>query len=151
MPGKRSLTIAGWLSAAIAVLHVIIVFLGAPAYRYFGAGEELARQAEAGSPLPAALTLFIAVGFAVFSLYALSGAGSIRRLPLLRTGLVAIGLIYTLRGLSLIPELLQLSRQSEWVMPRHLVFSLVSLTIGIAYLWGTLRAWPTLAPHRIAP
>src|SRR5215210_3744061 len=136
------LKIAGWSSVAVAVLHVIIVFAGAPSYRYFGAGEDMARPAEAGSLVPAALTLFIATVFAVFALYAFSGAGSIRRLPLLRTGLVVIGLICTVRGLGLILQLLQ------GTILRDLVFSLVSLTIGIAYLWGTLKAWPGLRPQR---
>jgi hypothetical protein len=134
------LKLAGWLSAAVAALHVMIVFLGPWAYRYFGAGEDMARQAEAGSLLPAALTLCIVAVFAVFALYAFSGAGSVRRLPLLRTGLVVIGLIYTARGLGLIPELLQ------GAIPRYLVFSAVSLTIGIVYLLGTLKAWPDLRP-----
>ena len=35
---ERILVLAGWLSVAIAALHVVIVFLGPPAYRYFGAG-----------------------------------------------------------------------------------------------------------------
>ncbi|HWM93764.1 MAG TPA: hypothetical protein VN493_23600 [Thermoanaerobaculia bacterium] len=138
MNGNIALKIAGCLSAAVAALHVVIVFVGPRAYRYFGAGEDLARQAEAGSFLPAVITLGIAAVFTVFALYAFSGAGSIRRLPLLRTGLVVIGLIYTVRGLALISELLQ------GAIPRHLVFSAVSLTIGIAYLWGTWRAWPRL-------
>jgi hypothetical protein len=39
---------------------------------------------------------------ALFGLYALSGAGVIRRLPLLRTVLVAIGSLFLLRGLFII-------------------------------------------------
>ncbi|HWN41645.1 MAG TPA: hypothetical protein VNW71_05455, partial [Thermoanaerobaculia bacterium] len=65
MQKERILAVAGWLSVAIAALHVEIVFFGAPAYRYFGAGEDMARQAEAGSFVPAAMTLAIAAVFAV--------------------------------------------------------------------------------------
>jgi hypothetical protein len=148
MNGKGTLKTAGWLSAAVAALHVVIAFAGPVAYRYFGAGEDMARQAEAGSFVPAALTLFLAAVFAVFALYAFSGAGAVRRLPLLRTGLVTIGLIFTLRGLALIPELIQYFRRPEDVLPRVLVFSLVSLVIGLLYLAGTFRAWPSLAPRR---
>jgi len=134
----NTLTLAGWLSAAVAALHVVIIFFGAPAYRYFGAGEEMARQAEAGSAVPAALTLAIAAVFAVFALYAFSGAGRVRRLPLLRTGLVAISAIYLLRGLGLIPELIQLARDTATVPARYPVFSAVSLVIGLVYLVGTV-------------
>lgn len=142
------MTLAGWLSVAVAALHVVIIFFGAPAYHYFGAGEDMARQAEAGSIVPAAMTLFIAAVFAVFALYAFSGAGRLRRLPLLRTGLVVIAAIYTLRGLGLILELIQFAQGSATVMPRQLVFSAVSLTIGLLYLAGTVLLWPRLRPAR---
>ena len=127
------------MSAAVAALHVVIVFLGAPAYRYFGAGEDMARQAEAGSLVPAAMTLAIAAVFAVFALYAFSGAGRFRRLPLLRTGLVAISAIYLVRGLVLLPELAKYD--SGTVEPRHLSFSLTSLVIGLFYLTGKVLVW----------
>lgn len=142
------LLVAGWLSAAIAMLHLVIIFVGPPAYRYFGAGEEMAAQAEAGSILPAAMTLLIAGVFAVFSIYAFSGAGRLRRLPLLRTGLAVIAAIYSLRGLALLTELAGYVRGSETVMPRHLAFSAVSLTVGLLYLLGTALLWPSLRPAR---
>lgn len=140
---ERILAVAGWSSVAIAALHVVIVFLGAPAYRYFGAGEDMARQAEAGSLVPAAMTLAIAAVFAVFALYAFSGAGRFRRLPLLRTGLVAISAIYLVRGLLLLPELAGYA-QGSGVMPRQLAFSFTSLVIGLFYLAGTVLLWPSL-------
>ena len=37
MLGKRAVLLGGLLSAGIALLHVVIIFVGAPAYRYFGA------------------------------------------------------------------------------------------------------------------
>lgn len=148
MRREHVLLLAGWLSLAVAALHVVIIFFGAPAYRYFGAGEEMARKAEAGSFIPAAMTLFIAVVFAVFSLYAFAGAGRLRRLPLLRTGLVVIAAIYTLRGLGLFLELAGYLQGSPAVPPRYLAFSAVSLTIGILYSLGTALLWPRLRPTR---
>lgn len=143
---EHILSAAGWLSAAVAVLHIVIIFLGPPAYRYFGAGEDMARQAEAGSLLPAGVTLAVTVVFAAFALYAFAGAGRLRRPPLLRTGLIVIAAIYLLRGVALFPELAQYARDSSTVMPRHLVFSAVSLTIGLFYLAGTVLLWPRLVP-----
>ena len=134
------LRIAGWLSIGIAALHVAMIFVGASAYRFFDAGEEMARRAEAGSPLPALLTLAVAILFAVFGLYAFSGAGTVRRLPLLRAGLVAIGVVYTLRGFMLVAQLNQL-RVSADSSPRHAAFSAVSLTLGLLYLLGTRGRW----------
>src|SRR5512138_3048908 len=42
----------------------------------------------------------------VFGLYALSGAGSIRHLPLLRLGLIGISSLFLLRGLFLVLDVL---------------------------------------------
>jgi hypothetical protein len=144
---ERILAVAGWLSAAIAALHVVIAYLGAPAYRYFGAGEDMARQSEAGLLGPAAITLAIAAVFAVFALYAFSGAGQFRRLPLLRTGLVAISAIYLVRGLMLLPELAGYA-QDAGVRPRHLAFSFTSLVAGLLYLAGMVLLWRSLSSRQ---
>jgi hypothetical protein len=99
------LKLAGLSSACVAVFHLVVVFVGAPAYRYFGAGERMAQLAEQGSPVPALVTVGLTLVFVVWALYAFSGAGLVRRLSLLRTSLIAIGLVYALRGLLLGPQL----------------------------------------------
>ncbi len=138
----KFLEIAGLSSAFIALLHVVIIFLGAPAYRYFGAGEEMAHLAEQGSPTPTVVTAVLTAVFATWAAYAFSGAGTIGRLPLLRTGLITIGTIYTLRGLLLGPQVVWfLSGYRADVPPRQLVFSLVALVTGLAYLVGAKQTW----------
>ena len=140
------LSLAGVSSACVAALHVAIIFVGAPAYRYFGAGPRMARLSEHGSPTPALITAGLALMFGVWAAYAFSGAQLVRRLPLLRTSLVAIGMIYTLRGLVFGVQLVWfLSGHTASVPPRHLVFSAVALLTGLAYLAGTQAAWDRLA------
>lgn len=141
--GRGWLIAAGVLSACIAVLHIGVIIGGPPAYVYFGAGE-LAPMAAAGSPMPALITAGLVLVFGVWSWYALAGAGVARRPPLLLVGLWTIGAIYAARGLALAPELLALSRGSTAFPPRFAVFSLVSLTTGLAYLIGTWRSRATL-------
>ena len=142
--GKQLLTIAGILSFTVALLHVAIILVGAPAYRYFGAGEELATLAASGSAFPAMLTLVLVANFALFGLYAFSGAGLMPRLPLLRTALALIGTIYTARGLAAFHQVFQLMTSSALIETREVVFSLVSLGIGIVYLAGTVSSWNRL-------
>ena len=125
------------LSFAVALLHAAIIFAGPEAYAYFGA-VHLAPLEAAGSPVPDLVTAGLVAVFAVFGCYALAGAGVIRRLPLLLPGLLAIGAVYTLRGLALFPELVQLARGTAAFPPRYAVFSLVSLLTGAAYLAGTV-------------
>ena len=135
-------------SAFIAVLHVVIIVMGAPAYRYFGAGERMARLDEQGSLVPAIVTAFLTLVFAVWAAYGLSGAGLLRRLPLMRTGLIVIGVLYTARGILLGPQAVWfLSGYRDAVPPRQLVFSAVSLLTGLAYLAGTREAWTSWTPR----
>ena len=142
--GRQWLVAGSIFSFAVAILHIAIIFGGAPAYRYFGAGEEMAQMASSGSVLPALATLLIAVIFALWGLYALSGAGVIRHLPLLRTGLVFIASIYTLRGMGILPQVGWMISSPETVLPQDVVFSLVSLLAGIIYTVGTISAWKLL-------
>ncbi len=149
--GKNMLTLAGVMSVLVALLHVAIVIAGAPAYRFFGAGEELARRAAAGSPLPAALTLGIALLFTVAGLYAFSGAGWLRRLPGLPSVLVIIAAIYSLRGLSVFSELaFKLFSPSAFPL-RYVIFSGVALIIGVLYVVGLKLSWQSLRANVVRP
>jgi hypothetical protein len=145
--GVWLLQLGGGLSASLAALHVAIIAAGGPAYRYFGAGEGMARLAEQGSVTPTLLTSGLTLVFATWAAYAFSGAGFLPRLPLLRTALVAIGCVYTARGLLLGPQAAWFfAGQREAVPLRQLVFSLAALTIGLAYLIGTQQSWARLRP-----
>ncbi len=136
------LIVAGMLSAAAAVLHLAVIAGGADWYRFFRAGEAMARMAERGSAKPALVTLAIAIVLALWSAYAFAGAGLIRRLPLMRTALVIISAIYLLRGLILVPLLVARHPAMDAFT---LWSSLIVLAYGLAYAVGTFRAWPELS------
>jgi hypothetical protein len=136
------LVAAAALSAAAAVLHLGAIAGGPAWYRYLGAGERMATLAEAGSPKPTLITLAIAAVLAIWSAYALAGAGLIRPLPLMRIALVTITAIYLLRGLVLLPALaLHGGKVSAFLWWS----SLIVLAYGIVYAVGTAHAWPKLA------
>jgi hypothetical protein len=123
----------------VAVLHVYVIIEGPWAYRFFGAGEEMATLAEQGSWVPALLTSGITVVFLVFSAYYLAAAGLLPRLPLFKAGLIGIAAIYTLRGAIIFPALLFGMTLSSF----DLCASLVALAIGLVHCSG---AWLTLRP-----
>jgi hypothetical protein len=139
----------GWLTAAaaasfgLAVLHLIIVFVGLPAYVYFTAPQRLIDLAREGSAEPALITMIIALVFTVFGFYALSGAGRAPTLPVLRLALVGISGVFLLRGLLIVPQLLMFLNTDE-VPARGLAFSAVALGIGVCYTVGSARRWPLL-------
>jgi hypothetical protein len=140
--GKPLLLIGASLNFLIALLHIGIVIVGAPAYIYFGA-TDLAQFAAQGSPIPAVVTLILAAIFVVFAVYALSGVGWLPRLPLLRVGLILIGCIYVLRGLIVVLDLLRLVYGMGYPV-RQTIFSAIALIIGLVYLVGTFQQWDHL-------
>jgi len=131
----------GLLSAAAALLHVMIIFGGPDWYRFFGAGEGMARMAERGLLYPTIVASGIALVLLIWALYAFSGAGRIRRLPLLRTGLLTISAIYLLRGLVPLPML----ATNPGAVDAFVIWSsLIVLVYGLCYAVGTWLAWPEL-------
>lgn len=89
---------AAGLDFLAAALHVSIV-LGGPAwYRFFGAGEAMARMAERRHPWPTVVTLGIATGLSLFGAYAMTAGGHFPFLPMPREALMAITAIYAVRA-----------------------------------------------------
>ena len=128
----------GVISALIAILHVILA-LEPSLYRYIRPDQEsvLGQMAEQGSPATVMPTFFLAAVFAIWAIYAFSGAGLLGRLPALRSGLIVIGVIYILRALALIPEIKMVMDQGYPL--QFVVFSTISLAAGLLYLIGILR------------
>jgi len=137
---------AGCLSAAAALLHLAVIVGGPDWYRFFGAGEPLARAAERGEMTPHLMAVAIAAILAVWAAYAFAGAGAIRRLPLMRTALVLISAIYLIRGMFVFsPALFARPDLSSAFM---LWSSLIVLIYGLTYAIGTWRAWPELSGRK---
>jgi hypothetical protein len=139
----------GLLSLLAAVLHLAIIAGGPAWYRFFGAGEEMALGAEAGSLYPPMVTLMIAAILAIWAAYAFAGAGSMRRLPLMRTALLLITIIYLARGLILLPVLAFYPHAGVAIGHFEVWSSLIVLIYGIAYAVGTYRAWPSLSQRKL--
>lgn len=141
---NRWLVVGGWLSMIAALLHVACIFGGGDWYRFFGAGEEMARADEAGSWTPAIMTAGIAIILAIWGAYAFSGAGLIRRLPLIRTALVIISAIYLARGLFIIPIVAVAAMRT----PFNIWSSLIVLAYGLVYAVGTWQFWQQQSANR---
>jgi len=140
------LVMAGLLNFFAAAAHIAIILGGASWYRFFGAGEAMAQMAEQNLLRPTLVTLSIAILLAVWGAYALSGAGLIVKLPLLKIALIAITAVYFGRGViglvapfvSNHPDIRQNSTRF-WVLS-----SLICLFIGGVHLKGIVDSWPVL-------
>ena len=129
------------LSALAAVLHLGCIVFGAPWYRFLGAGEQMAQMVLAGHWYPTVATLVITVILLVWSLYALSGAGVIRKLPLTRLALCAITGVYVLRGVAFTPLMAYFPGNSTTVWFWR---SAVCLSFGVVHLVGLRQVWARL-------
>jgi hypothetical protein len=138
MSANLYLCIGAALSAIVAVLHIGCIYFGATWYRFMGAGEKMATLAERGSVQPTIITSFIVLVFAIWSIYALSGAGVINQLPLLRWVLSAVTAIYLLRGVAgFFLYINPLGRTPEF----WLWSSGICLALGLIHMMGLKQVW----------
>ncbi|HEY0372297.1 MAG TPA: hypothetical protein VGD79_09865 [Thermoanaerobaculia bacterium] len=131
------------------------MIVGGPAwYRFFGAGERMAQFAARGAVYPTIVTAGIAAILGVWALYALSGAGIVRRLPLLRFALVLIAAIYLGRGILGLPLVLLMQDPYAQELRRRPVFMVVSSVIcvllGLCYAMGATAFNRAVAAARSA-
>ena len=146
LTGQQQLTIAAGLSFFAALLHIAIIIGGPDWYRFFGAGEGMARLAEMGSYQPAITTLIIAAILFLWGLYGLSGAGVIPPLPLQKLALCTITFIYLARGLAgfILPFVSNHPAISQNSITFWLLSSTVCTLFGGFYLLGIIKRWSAL-------
>ena len=139
--GSQAFVFAGSSSAAAAVAHLACIVLGGPAYRLMGAGEKMARAAEAGRLHPTILTLIVSGILLVWAAYAFGAAGVIKRLPFSSFVLASICAVYLTRAVAfpLLKPAFPGNSDSFWF-----VSSGICLVIGLAYLYGLLTDWHKL-------
>jgi hypothetical protein len=142
MTNNKFLIAGAICSGVAALLHLGCIIFGGDWYRFFGAGEQMAQMAGAGQIYPTIVTSVIVIVLSVWSLYALSGAGIIFRLPLLRTGLCVIASIYLLRAVAFFPLMKMFPDNSIlfWVISSSICFM-----FGLLYLIGTMQSWPHMS------
>jgi hypothetical protein len=140
-PYNLWLLMAAVLSVFGAVLHFATIFGGPDWYRFFGAGEGMARAAERGAIFPVIITLAIAGVLVTWAAFALSGAGAIARLPLLPWALVAIAMVLSARGvLIVVPDLWRpdLSASFKFWSSAYVLAMALCFALGTAQRWKYL-------------
>ena len=85
---------AAVLNFLLAAGHVLCLFRLDAAFRLYRIEPFMDRLAALWPPIPYLITLGVACGLTVCGLYALSAAGAIRPLPLLRPAVYAIGAVF---------------------------------------------------------
>jgi hypothetical protein len=136
---------AAWMSVAASLLHIACIIGGPDWYRFFGAGEAMARAAERGSMVPAIMTLVIAGILGAWAVYAFGAAEIGWRPPLVRTALTAIAAVLLARAAAVfVPSLWATDQWPTFAF----VTSAICFVMGACFAIGTWRAWPSLSLKR---
>lgn len=130
---SRAIVVAGGVgSAAIAFLQPVIYLGGPVVYRAFGAPPYIANMRLA-EPLRMALwSTFWFCLFSTFAICAFSGAGLVRRVPLVKFALVTIAAIFAIRGLAIIAQLVWFDEFAV-ARGRDVAFSAFSILLAVSY------------------
>ncbi|HET9033903.1 MAG TPA: hypothetical protein VFN25_13495, partial [Dokdonella sp.] len=137
---------SGLLCAVGALMHLALPLGGPDWYRFVGAPQGLVAMAAAGLARPLIACIAIACVLGVFTSYAFSALGFVRRLPALRPVLCVIGLILTARAVWLPflavtdPHALErLCGRCNDLNVFVVATSVLCLFIGAGYLLGAWR------------
>lgn len=96
----KRLRLGAILHFILAVGHLGCLFALDKAFDAYGIKDMMHELVSGHVWMLYALTVCIALAFALAGLYALSASGDIRRLPLTRTALIVIIVLYSLRALA---------------------------------------------------
>lgn len=131
------LLIAGTCAFLGGLLHVVALIGGADWIAALGAPYWAVESARQGTWIAPVGGLTISALMWLCSAYAFSGAGWLRPLPLLRTGLFAVALVCLLRGIFLLPIVLLLHPELvARVGPFEIVASIIWTSIGLFFALG---------------
>jgi hypothetical protein len=131
--GAILLVLAALIAMATAVAHMSCIFLGPECYAAQMAPPQIIESAKNGTYLAPIGTVFASSIFIIVGLYALSGAGIFRQLPLLKYAIYIIGTLCIIRGI--LPLQLWI-RHPDKVNDIVFYTGIVWLVTGLLYLIG---------------
>jgi hypothetical protein len=131
--GVILLVLAAFIAIGTAVAHLSCIFLGPECYAAQMAPPQVIESAKNGTYLAPVGTVFASALFVVLGLYALSGAGIIRKLPLLKYAVYAVAALCIIRGI--LPLQLWL-RHPDKVNDIIFYTGIVWLVTGLLFLFG---------------
>lgn len=130
------LLIGGLFSMTFAVFQLSAIFWSDEVLKFFGGPVSMRAE---NLLMYVLACVVVAAIVALFGLYAFSGAGKFRRLPLLKSILVIITILFLFRGGELYIDLKLMNAHPEEGLLRFAVFSLIALGAGIIHLLGVVR------------
>jgi hypothetical protein len=132
---SKLLLIGGAIAALAAIWHLLCILGGPDWFAFARAPQEIIESSIQGTLLAPIGTIVVAVLMFLCTFYAYSGACVIRKVPLLKSALMIIAFLCTLRGLIAIPSFFILEELDVW----QLIASSVWLFVGVCFLIGSIE------------
>ena len=128
------LLLGALISTFAAIWHLLCIIGGPSWFEFARAPQEIINSARQGTWLAPVSAVLIATLMFICSLYALSAIHVIRPLPLLKTALIVISSMCLIRGVIIIPYLIQFGFDM-W----EFIAAIVWFFVGVCYLIGAVE------------
>jgi hypothetical protein len=135
----KLLTFTGIIAILAAVWHLLCILGGVNWFAFARAPAIIIQSAQQGTWLAPVATIIVAMLMATCGLYAFSGAGRIRKLPLLKTAMVIIATLSLIRAILALPNLFFNEVLDLW----QLIASAVWLFVGVSFLFSAIELFST--------
>jgi hypothetical protein len=134
---SKLLISAGVIASASAIWHLLCIFGGPSWFAFARAPQQIIDSAQQGTMIAPIGTVIVSSLMFACSVFAFSAAGLIRRVPLLKSALITIAILCTLRGLIGIPTFVTSTGLDIW----QIVASTVWFYVGICFIAGSIEQY----------
>ncbi|GGY68710.1 hypothetical protein GCM10011613_11240 [Cellvibrio zantedeschiae] len=132
---EKFLIAGGTIAGLAAIWHLLMIVGGPEWYAFARAPQYIVESAKAKTFVAPLGAVAIAILMFTCTAYAFSGAGLIRKIPLLKSALTTVALICLVRGLYISPLFYSVKKLGVW----HLTASAVWFFVGVCFLIGTIN------------
>lgn len=134
----KFLVAGGVIAGATAIWHLLMIVGGPEWYAFARAPLYIVDSAAEGTLIAPVGAVAIATLMFICAAYSFSGAGLLKKIPLLTPALITIALICLVRSLILSPLFYSIEYLGLW----HLVTSAVWFFVGVCFSLGAIKQLP---------
>lgn len=132
---SKLLISAGVIACASAIWHLLCIFGGPHWYAFARAPQQIIDSSQQGTLLAPIGTIIVASLMFACTVFSFSAAGLIRKVPLLKSALITISILCTVRGLAAIPTFANSTGLDLW----QIIASTVWFYVGICFAAGSIE------------
>lgn len=134
---SKLLISAGAIASASAVWHLLCIFGGPSWFIFARAPQQIIESAQQGTLLAPFGTIIVASLMFACTVFAFSAVGIIRKVPFIKSALITIAILCTLRGIIAIPVLVTPAGLDVW----QIIASSIWFYVGICFIAGSIEQY----------